>query len=163
MINLTAESGRMILWHILNWPYRVLVTKYLDFVKIWSDQTKYDSKFGPPPPQTVLREAHAFISVKTETASKMCGDENIDLVKKACLRLIDEIILRVVPATKKELSAATLALRDGEVFSKNTKKNSTRQKFNKHCALCAWHPCIRSNRRYLKTDTFAAARKGATI
>ena len=139
MINLTAESERMILWHKLNWPYRVPVTKYLDFVKIWSDQTKYDSKFGPPPPQTVLREAHAFISVKTETASKMCADENKDLVEKVDVRLIDGRYSESSTGNGRRVirrKAATLALRDGEVFYKN---NSTRQKFNKHCALYAWH------------------------
>ena len=46
--------------------------------------------FGPPLPQTVLLEAHAFRSVKahvtaSETAREMCADENEDLVEKACL------------------------------------------------------------------------------
>ena len=95
-INLTAESGYVLMAQI-ELAIQGAVTKYLDLVKIWSGQTKYDSIFGPPLPQTVLCEAYAFICVNTETASKMCGDENIDLVKKACLRLIDGIILRVVP------------------------------------------------------------------
>ena len=67
------------------------VTKYSVRVKIWSGRTNI---FGPPPPQTVLLEAHAFKSVKarvtaSETARKMCADENEDLVEKACLYLFD--------------------------------------------------------------------------
>ena len=73
---------------------RGLITKYLVRVKIWSGRTKYTSMFGPPPPQMVLREAHAFRSVKarvttSETAREMCADENEDLVEKACLYLYD--------------------------------------------------------------------------
>ena len=72
----------------------ISVTKYLVRVKIWSGRAKYASIFGPPPPQTVLREAHAFRSVKarvtaSETAREMCADENEDLVEKACLYLFD--------------------------------------------------------------------------
>ena len=42
----------------------------------------------------VLREAHAFRSVKarvttSETAREMCADENEDLVEKACLYFYD--------------------------------------------------------------------------
>ena len=49
-----------------------------------------DKICGPPLPQTVLLEAHAFRSVKarvtaSETAREMCADENEDLVEKACL------------------------------------------------------------------------------
>ena len=80
--------------------------------------------FGPPPPQTVLREAHAFRSVKarvtiSETAREMCADENEDLVEKACLYLFDGRYLRVIPATKKKSHQKKgLTLRDGEVFYK---------------------------------------------
>ena len=86
-----------------------------------------------------------FISVKTETASKMCAYENKDLVEKACLRLIDGRYPESSTSNGRRVirrKAATLALRDGEVLYKNTKKNLTTQKFNKHCALYAWHPCI---------------------
>ena len=38
--------------------------------------------------------------------------------------------------------AATLTLRDGEVFSKEPKKNSTGQKVNIYIARSVWHPCI---------------------
>ena len=70
------------------------VTKYSVRVKIWYGRTKYASIFGPPPPQTVLLEAHAFRSVKarvtaSETAREMSADENEDLVEKACLYLFD--------------------------------------------------------------------------
>ena len=68
-----------------------------------------DNIFGASLPQTVLREAHAFVYVKacvtaSETAREMCADENEGLVEKACLYLIDGIILRVVSAMKKEAS-----------------------------------------------------------
>ena len=76
MINLTAESERMILWHKLNWPYRCLSRN------IWTSL-----KFGLTR-QNLVRPRHKrsyakcmrFISVKTETASEMCADENKDLV-----------------------------------------------------------------------------------
>ena len=53
------------------------VTKYL---VIWSGRTKYVSIFGPPPPRTVLRKAHAFKNVKahviaSENTREMCADE----------------------------------------------------------------------------------------
>ena len=38
--------------------------------------------------------------------------------------------------------AATLTLRDGEVFYKKPKKNSTGQKVNIYVARSVWHPCI---------------------
>ena len=64
------------------------VMKYLVRVKIWSGRTKYTSIIGPPPPQTVLREAYAFRSVKarvttSETARDMCADENIKIWSKS--------------------------------------------------------------------------------
>ena len=52
-------------------------------------------------------------------------------------------ILRVVPATTViRRKAATLTLRDGEVFYKKPKKNSTGQKVNIYVARSVWHPCI---------------------
>ena len=54
---------------------------------IWPDKI-----YGPPQPQTILREADAFRSVKvrtSETAREMCADENEDLVEKPCLHLLD--------------------------------------------------------------------------
>ena len=126
------------------------VTKYSVRVKIWSGRTKYASIFGPPPPQTVLLVAHAFRSVKarvtaSETAREMCADENEDLVEKACLYLFDGRYPEGSTSNDKRVirrKAATLTLRDGEVFYKKPKKNSTGQKVNIYVARSVWHPCI---------------------
>ena len=126
------------------------VTKYSVRVKIWSGRTKYASIFGPPPPQTVLLVAHAFRSVKarvtaSETAREMCADENEDLVEKACLYLFDGRYPEGSTSNDKRVirrKAATLTLRDGEVFYKNPKKNSTGQKVSIYVARSVWHPCI---------------------
>ena len=130
----------------ITWP----VTKYSVRVKIWSGRTKYASIFGPPPPQTVLLVAHAFRSVKarvtaSETAREMCADENEDLVEKACLYLFDGRYPEGSTSNDKRVirrKAATLTLRDGEVFYKKPKKNSTGQKVNIYVARSVWHPCI---------------------
>ena len=103
------------------------VTKYSVRVKIWSGRTKY---VGPPPPQTVLLVAHAFRSVKarvtaSETAREMCADENEDLVEKACLYLFDGRYPEGSTSNDKRVirrKAATLTLRDGEVFYKKNPK-----------------------------------------
>ena len=122
------------------------VTKYSVRVKIWSGRTKYASIFGPPPPQTVLLVAHAFRSVKarvtaSETAREMCADENEDLVEKACLYLFDGRYPEGSTSNDKRVikrKAATLTLRDGEVFY----KKKTQKEFNWakgkyiRCALC---------------------------
>ncbi|KAL5491524.1 hypothetical protein EMCRGX_G016826 [Ephydatia muelleri] len=78
----------------------------------------------------------------------MCADENEDLVEKACLYLFDGRYPEGSTSNDKRVirrKAATLTLRDGEVFYK---KNPKRIQLGK--------------RRYLKSDTFAAARKGVT-
>ena len=131
-------------------PFTEAVTKYSVRVKIWSGRTKYASIFGPPPPQTVLLVAHAFRSVKarvtaSETAREMCADENEDLVEKACLYLFDGRYPEGSTSNDKRVirrKAATLTLRDGEVFYKKPKKNSTGQKVNIYVARSVWHPCI---------------------
>ena len=121
------------------------VTKYSVQVKIWSGRPKYASIFGPPPPQTVLLVAHAFRSVKarvtaSETAREMCADENEDLVEKACLYLFDGRYPEGSTSNDKRVirrKAATLTLRDGEVFYKKTQKefNWAKGKYIR-CALC---------------------------
>ena len=82
----------------------------------------------------------------SETAREMCADENEDLVEKACLYLFDGRYLRVVPATKKKKSHQKkgLTLRDGEVFYKPPKNNSTGQKVNIHSALYGIHALMTS-------------------
>jgi hypothetical protein len=135
------------------------VTKYLVRVKIWSGRTKYASIFGPPPPQTVLPEAHAFRSVKarvaaSETAREMCADENEDLVEKACLYLFDGRYPECSTSNEKRVirrKAATLTLRDGEVFYKKTKKNSTGQKVNVHIARSV---CMHALMTSIKQEVF---------
>ena len=100
--------------------------------------------------EMVLLEAHAFRSVKarvtaSETAREMCADENEDLVEKACLYLSDGRYPEGSTSNEKRVirrKAATLTLRDGEVFYKKPKKNSTGQKVNIYIARSVWHPCI---------------------
>ncbi|KAL5484254.1 hypothetical protein EMCRGX_G020716 [Ephydatia muelleri] len=61
----------------------------------------------------------------------MCADENEDLVEKACLYLFDGRYPEGSTSNDKRVirrKAATLTLRDGEVFYKKPKKNSTGQK-----------------------------------
>eukprot|EP00731_Ephydatia_muelleri_P011336 Em0006g230a len=61
----------------------------------------------------------------------MCADENEDLVEKACLYLCDGRYPEGSTSNDKRVirrKAATLTLRDGEVFYKKPKKNSTGQK-----------------------------------
>ena len=76
----------------------------------------------------------------------MYADENEDLVEKACLYLFDGRYPEGSTSSEKRVirrKAATLTLRDGEVFyKKKTKKNSTAQKVNIYIARLVWHPCI---------------------
>eukprot|EP00731_Ephydatia_muelleri_P003172 Em0001g3172a len=68
----------------------------------------------------------------------MCADENEDLVEKACLYLFDGRYPEGSTSNDKRVirrKAATLTLRDGEVFYKKPKKNSTGQKIST-CDLC---------------------------
>ena len=83
----------------------------------------------------------------SETAREMCADENEDLVEKACLYLFDGRYPEGSTSNDKRVirrKAATLTLRDGEVFYKKPKKNSrsTGQKVNTYVARSVWHPCI---------------------
>ena len=76
----------------------------------------------------------------------MCEDENEDLVEKECLYLFDGRYPEVSTSNEKRVirrKAATLTLRDGEVFYKETKKNSTGQKVNIY-TLCSLYACMAS-------------------
>ena len=106
-------------------------------------RTKYASIF--------LLEAHAFRSVKarvtaSETAREMCADENEDLVKKACLYLFDGKYPEGSTSNEKRVirrKAATLTLRDGEVFYKKNQKEFdwAKGKYTLR-ALYGIHACI---------------------
>ena len=102
---------------------------------------------------------HAFRSVKarvaaSETAREMCADENEDLVEKACLYLFDGRYPECSTSNEKRVirrKAATLTLRDGEVFYKKTKKNSTGQKVNVHIARSV---CMHALMTSIKQEVF---------
>ena len=87
----------------------------------------------------------------------MCEDENEDLVEKECLYLFDGRYPEVSTSNEKRVirrKAATLTLRDGEVFYKETKKNSTGQKGNIYIVLSVCMHGIHALMTSIKQEVF---------